>query len=38
MNSINVMLDANNFESLGIPLARLDTLKDKLIAKKEELS
>ena len=38
MNSINVMLDANNFESLGVPLARLDTLKDKLIAKKEELS
>ena len=38
MASINVMLDANNFESLGIPLARLDTLKDKLIAKKEELS
>lgn len=37
MNSIRVMLDANNFESLDIPLARLNTLKDKLIAKKEEL-
>ena len=37
MNSIRVMLDANNFESLDIPLARLNTLRDKLIAKKEEL-
>ena len=37
MNSIRVMLDANNFESLDIPLARLNTLMDKLIAKKEEL-
>ena len=37
MNSINVMLDANNFESLDIPLARLGILKAKLIAKKEEL-
>jgi hypothetical protein len=38
MNSINVMLDSNNFESLDIPLARLGILRGKLIAKKEELS
>ena len=38
MASINVMLDANNFESLDIPLARLGVLRGKLIAQKEKLS
>lgn len=38
MNSINVMLDSNNFESLDIPLARLGVLRGKLIAQKEKLS
>lgn len=37
MGSLRVMLDANNFESMDIPIERLKILKGKLIAKKEEL-
>lgn len=38
MNSIRVMLDANNFEGMLTPIDRLMVLRKRLIEKKEELS
>ena len=38
MNSIRVMLDANNFEGMLTPIDRLMVLRKRLIEKKEEIS